>query len=162
VTGIVGPELLGPDHDTTGFDCGDAALNDWLRTRGLRKQRAGSSRTWVAREGSRVVAYYASTSAALPRALGTRRAARNQPDPLPAMLLARLAVDAPYQGRGLGAALLKHFVEKSLDVAEMTGVRIMVVHAKSTQAAAFYARYGFEPSPMDALTMTLLVQDARA
>jgi predicted N-acetyltransferase YhbS len=94
--------------------------------------------------------------------MATKRAGRNQPDPLPAVLLARLAVDAAYQGRGLGAALLKHFVEKSLEVAELTGVRVMLVHAKDAAAAAFYSYFEFEPSPIDELTMMLLVKDALA
>ncbi len=91
-----------------------------------------------------------------------QRAARNQPDPLPAVLLGRLAVDRRYQGHGLGGALLKHFIVKSIEVAELIGVRVVLVHAKDSVAAAFYARFGFEPSPIDDLTMMLLVKDIAA
>ena len=92
----------------------------------------------------------------------TKRAARNQPDPLPAVLLGRLAVDCWYQGQALGAALLKQFIVKSMEVAELIGVRVMLVHAKDSGAAAFSARFGFEPSPVDELTMMLLVKDIAA
>jgi len=77
------------------------------------------------------------------------------------MLLGRLAVDRHRQGRGLAAALLKHFLLKALEVAELTGLRMVLVHAKDSQAAAFYRHYGFEPSPVDNLTLMLLVKDIR-
>lgn len=154
-----GPELLTDAHQTEEFDCGDEALNDWLKLRASRNQREGSSRTWVVTDGQRVVAYYASSAAVLARAKATRRAARNQPDPLPAMLLGRLAVDRGHQGKGLASALLKHFLLKALEVAQHTGVRLVLVHAKDDQAANFYRHYGFEPSPVDKLTLILLLKD---
>ena len=107
------------------------------------------------------MAFYASSTAVLMRSRATKRAARNQPDPLPAVLLGRLAVDANHQGRGLAAALLKHFILKSLEVAELTGVRLLLVHANNDTARRFYLRYGFEPSPVDDLTLMLLVKDVR-
>lgn len=159
--GYRGPELFTDAHDIGHFDCGDEALDDWLRRRAAHNQRNGSSRTWVVvdSETSRVVAFYASSTAVLTRTEATRRAARNQPDPLPAMLLGRLAVDGAHQGRGLAAALLKHFLLKACEVAEVTGLRLVLVHAKNDQAAAFYREYGFEPSPVDDLTLLMLVQD---
>ena len=156
-----GPELLASAHDVGEFICGDDALDDWLHRRASRNQREGSSRTWVVTDRERVVAFYASSTAVLTRIEATRRAARNQPDPLPAMLLGRLAVDRDHQGRGLAAALLKHFLLKTLEVAEITGVRLTLVHAKIEQAASFYRHYGFEPSPVDDLTLMLLVKDIR-
>jgi GNAT superfamily N-acetyltransferase len=160
VTPYTGPELLTTSHDVANFDCGDQALNDWLQQRATRNQREGSSRTWVVTDPTgRVVAYYASSTAALTRTEATKRAARNQPDPLPAMLLGRLAVDQQHQGRGLAAALLKHFLLKALEVAAITGLRIVLVHAKDPQAASFYHHYGFEPSPIDDLTLMLLTKD---
>ena len=153
------PALLSTDHDTDDFDCGDETLDNWLKHLAVRNQREGSSRTWVVTAGARVVAYYASSAAVLTRTEATGRAARNQPDPLPAMLLGRLAVDREHQGRGLAAALLKHFLLKVLEVAEHTGVRIALVHAANDTAAGFYRRYGLEPSPIDDLTLMLLVKD---
>jgi GNAT superfamily N-acetyltransferase len=156
-----GPVLLGADHIVEDFDCGQDVLNEWLRTKALHNQREGGSRTWVVLDGRRVVAFYASSTAVLMRNRATKRAARNQPDPLPAVLLGRLAVDAKYQGRGLAAALLKHFVLKSLEVAELTGVRLLLVHATNDTARRFYLRYGFEASPVDDMTLMLLVKDVR-
>lgn len=155
----VGPVLLNADHDFEDFRCGDEALDQWLTRRASQNQREGSRRTWVATDGQRVVGYYASSTAVVARAEATRRAARNQPDPLPAMLLGRLAVDTRHQGQGLASALLKHFLLKVLDVADRTGVRLALVHAKDGAAADFYRRFGFEPSPIDDLTLMLLVKD---
>ncbi|MGH3561291.1 MAG: GNAT family N-acetyltransferase [Mycobacterium sp.] len=154
-----GPVLLGADHIVDDFDCSTDVLNEWLRTKALHNQREGGSRTWVVLDGRRVVAFYASSTAVLMRSHATKRAARNQPDPLPAVLLGRLAVDAGNQGRGLAAALLKHFVLKSLEIAELTSVRLLLVHAKNDAAQRFYLRYGFEPSPVDDMTLMLLVKD---
>lgn len=154
-----GPELLTADHVVTSFDCGDEALNEWLNRRAPRNQREGSSRTWVVAHDNQVVAFYASSTAAIARIEATRRASRNQPDPLPAILLGRLAVDRNHQGKGLAAALLKHFLLNALDVAALTGVRLVLVHAKDAQAASFYRHFGFEPSPIDELTLMLLVKD---
>ena len=156
-----GPELLTASHNINDFDCGDMALNEWLRRRAVRNQNEGSSRTWVISDNTRVVAFYASSAAAIARAEATKRAARNQPDPLPAMLLSRLGVDRHHQRLGLAEALLKHFLLKALEVAEYTGLRLVLVHAKDDQAARFYRRYRFEPSPIDKLTLMMLIKDIR-
>ena len=158
----LGSALSGPEHVLDQFDCGDDALNAWLREKARHNQREGGSRTWVVSKATRVVAFYASSTAVLLRTEATRRARRNQPDPLPAILLGRLAVDLEHQGQGLGAALLKHFVLKSLEVAEITGVRVLLVHAKDEPARDFYERFGFERSPIDEYTLMLLVKDATA
>ena len=123
--------------------------------------KKGSSRTWVVTDGARVVAFYASATAVVARTEATGRAARNQPDPLPAMLLGRLAVDRDHQGKGLAAALLKHFLLKAIEVADLTGLRLVLVHAKDTHAARFYRHYGFQPSPVDDLTLMLLIKDIK-
>lgn len=155
-----GPELLGPDHILEGFDCGKAALNHWLFRRALANQRAGASRTWVITdENGRVVACYASAAASIIRSAATKRVARNQPDDVPAILLARMAVDAKHQGNGLGAALLKHFILKALEVAEIVGVRILLVHAQDQEARDFYLHHDFQPSPIDDLTLMRLIRD---
>ena len=159
MTPYQGPELLAASHDVGRFDCGNESLNHWLKRRAPRNQREGSSRTWVVTDGTRVVGFYASATAVVARTEATTRAARNQPDPLPAMLLGRLAVDRNHQGKGLAAALLKHFLLKALEVAELTGLRLVLVHAKDSQASGFYRHYGFEPSPVDDLTLMLLIKD---
>jgi len=159
VTFFIGPELLTDSHNTADFDCGDEVLSNWLKQTAPRNQREGSSRTWVVADGNRVIAFYASSTAVLARAQATKRAARNQPDPLPAMLLGRLAVDRDNQGKGLAAALLKHFLLKALEVSQHTGIRLVLVHANDDQAASFYRHHGFQPSPIDQLTLMLLLKD---
>lgn len=162
MSGARGPLPLTADHEVEAFRCGDPVLDDWLRTRALRNQAEGASRTWVVLDGSTVVAFYASSTAVVLRSTAPGRAARNQPDPLPALLLGRLAVDERHHGGGLGAALLKHFLLKALEVAELVGVRLLLVHAANPAAAAFYEHHGFERSPLDELTLLLLVKDLGA
>jgi GNAT superfamily N-acetyltransferase len=105
--------------------------------------------------------FYASATSAILRSRATSRAARNQPDELPAILLTRLTVDVDHQGRGLGAALLKHFIVKAIEVSDLAGVRLVLVHAKDNELRAFYVHDGFEPSPIDELTLMLLMADVR-
>ena len=135
-----GPELLSDQHLVEGFDCGKLALNDWLIRHALNNQASGTSRTWVVVEaGSReVVAFYASATASVLRSSAPKRMRRNQPEEMPAILLARMAVDARHTRHGLGAALLKHFMLKALEVAQSVGVRILLIHAKDDEAKNFY------------------------
>jgi GNAT superfamily N-acetyltransferase len=154
-----GPLLLTSEHRLEGFDCGEPALNDWLTRRALGNQTAGTSRTWVVTDEStgQVVAYYASSAASVMRATAPRRIARDQPAELPAILLGRMAVDGRHQGKGLGGAMLKHFMLKAIEVAELIGVRLVLVHAKDEHVKGFYQRYGFGESPIDPLTLMLLL-----
>jgi GNAT superfamily N-acetyltransferase len=154
-----GPTLLTSEHRLEGFDCGEPALNDWLTRRALGNQQAGSSRTWVVIDepARTVIAYYASSTASVMRAAAPRHIARGQPADLPAILLGRMAVDSRHQGKGLGAAMLKHFITKALEVSEIVGVRLVLVHAKDEQANGFYRHHGFIESPIDALTLMMLL-----
>ncbi|MHB1599731.1 MAG: GNAT family N-acetyltransferase [Acidimicrobiales bacterium] len=155
----VGPQLLAADHLVVDFDCGEAALNDWLKRRAFGNQQSGTTRTWAATEtGSHeVVAFYASCTGSILRSTAPKRIAQGQPEQLPAFLLARMGVDQKHQGRGVGAALLKHFVLKAKDVSASVGVRLLLVHAKDEAAKSFYEHYGFVASPVDPLTMIMLV-----
>lgn len=161
--GYSGPVLLTSDHALEGFDCGKPALNEWLLRRGLGNQSSGTSRAWVVVEtpGGHVVAFYASSTASVLRSAAPARFRRNQPEELPAILLGRLAVDRDHAGRGLGAALLKHFMLKAIEVAGTVGVRLVLVHAKDEDAKRFYARYGFVASPVDPLTLMMSLPAAR-
>jgi len=159
---LEGPLLLTADHALDQFNSGKLALDDWLRRRALNNQLGGASRTWVVTNTGPVVAFYASATSAILRSRASGRVARNQPDELPAVLLARMAVDVGHQGQGLGVALLKHFIVKAVEVSELVGVRLLLVHAKDDEARAFYVHHGFEPSPVDDLTLMLLIADVRA
>jgi GNAT superfamily N-acetyltransferase len=156
-----GPELLTGEHLLEGFDCGKPTLNEWLISRALNSQASGASRTWVVVEaGSHdVVAFYASATASVLRSSAPKRMQRNQPEEMPAILLARMAVDTRYVGHGLGAALLKHFMFKALEVAQSVGVRVLLIHAKDDEAKSFYSHYGFLESPFDPLVLVMLLTD---
>jgi len=154
---LEGPVPLSTAHVVDDFVCGVEALDRWIAVRAKPNQVSGASRTWVVLEGNRVVAFYASATAAIVREAAPKSMRRNQPDVLPAVLLSRLAVSKEFQGRGLAAALLKHFIVKALEVSERVGVRVMLVHVKDEAISSFYEKYGFTPSPLDPLTLLHLL-----
>jgi GNAT superfamily N-acetyltransferase len=156
-----GPAILTGDHVLEAFDCGKPALDDWLCNRALANQTSGTTRTWVlVEEGSaEVIAFYASSTASILRSSTPTRIRRNQPEQIPAILLARMAVDQRHTGKGLGAALLKHFMTKALEVAQSVGVRVLLIHAKDDEAKTFYSHYGFVESSFDPLTLMMLLGD---
>jgi GNAT superfamily N-acetyltransferase len=154
---LFGPVVLAGEHYVDDFQCGSEPLDAWIKTRARANQASGASRTWVVLEGQVVVAYYASASAAVIREAAPKAMRRNQPEILPAVLLSRLAVHSDHQGRGIAAALLKHFMLKAFEVSERVGVRVVLVHAKEDGVRGFYEKYGFIQSPVDHLTLFLLL-----
>ena len=155
------PEKLRPNHDLSSIDSGAPALDDWLRRRALPNQESGASRTYVICAGNRVVGYYALAAGAVAQAEATGRTRRNMPDPLPVMVIGRLAIDSGYQGRGLGRALLRDAVLRTMQAADIAGIRAVLVHAISEDAKRFYERCGFQPSPVDPMTLMITMRDAR-
>ncbi len=155
----VGPELLAGDHLLEWFDCGKPALNQWLIRHARKNQASGSSRTWVVVETGthEVVAFYASATGSIFRRSAPKSMGRNQPEEMPAILLARMAVDSRHNSRGPGAALLKHFMLKAFEVAQSVGVRVLLIHAKDEEAKSFYTHYGFTESPFDPLVLVMLL-----
>ena len=149
--------LLAEDHDVGHFRCGSEALDTWIKTRARSNQASGVSRTWAVLDGQIVVAYYASASAAVVREAAPKAMRRNHPVILPAVLLSRRAVHRDYQGQGLAAALLKHFMLKTFEVSERVGVRVVLVRAREGGVKAFYEKYGFIQSPLDPLTLSHLL-----
>jgi GNAT superfamily N-acetyltransferase len=159
--GVRAPEHLTAAHDLTAFDSGVSALDDWLRRRALANEEAGGSRTYVACAGGRVVGYYALATGGVTHESATGRVRRNMPDPVPVMVLGRLAVDRAYQSRGLGTGLLRDAILRILQAAELGGIRAILVHAISEEAKRFYERQGFVESPVDPMTLMITVADAR-
>lgn len=152
------PELLNSSHDVAAFDCGQPALNVWLKGgRALGNQSSGASRTYVITEGSRVVGYYALAVGGMAAADAPGRIRRNMPDPIPVMLLGRLAIDLSRQGKGLGFDLLRDAVMRTQQASAIAGIRALLVHAMDTNAARFYERAGFLSSPVRPLTYLLLL-----
>jgi predicted N-acetyltransferase YhbS len=150
---IEAPRPLGPQCDCSGFDSGQPALDIWLKRNALRSQSSGAARTYVITSGQTVIGYYALAVGSVARAEATGPVRRNMPDPIPVMLLARLAVDRRWQGQGLGAGLLRDAVLRTLQAAKFGGIRAMLVHAISTDAARFYRYFGFQPSPATDMTL---------
>ena len=158
------PEPLAAHHTLEGLDCGTASMNRWLLDHARQSSSAGSARTYVVvdAEQQRVVGYHALAAAAVSPADATIRARRGQPKhPIPAVLLARLAVDVSVQGRGLGAFLLRDAMTRALSASEQIGARVLLVHALHEQARSFYERWGFERSPTDPLNLQMLFKDIR-
>ena len=150
------PQPLTADHQVDAFKCGETSLEEWLKRRALLNQTNGASRTFVVVDESQsVMGYYALAAGAVHHQDATRSIRQNMPDPLPVMVLARLAVDMRAQGMQLGAGLLRDAVERSLAVAQNAGVRALLVHALHERAKEFYMHYGFQASPVHPLTLML-------
>jgi len=159
VGGYSVPAPLSENDDVATFDCGEAALDDYLRKRALANHVLGASRCFVTRKDGRVVGYYGLATAAVARASVAGKVRRNMPDPIPVILLSRLAVDRKEHGRGLGKHLLRDAMLRTLQVAESVGVRALLVHAPHDEARRFYVKHGFEPSPTDQLHLMVLIKD---
>lgn len=154
------PVLLIKDHDRSAFDCGVPALNDYLKKYALQNQTKHAARTYVATRGNRIVGYYSLAYGSVSLEEAPQNVKSGLPrHPIPVILLARLAVDSTEQGHGLGAALLKDALLRTIQAAEIAGLRAMLVHAKDDAAKSFYEKFGFEPSPIDAYHLFLRVSD---
>jgi len=156
-------ELLTAAHKLEEFDCGThVALNHWLKRFARMNQASGDTRTYVVHRDSNVVGFYALAPGSVSRKQATARAAKASPEPVPVVLLARLAIDKKEQGKGLGSALLKDALQRAYAGAEIIGGRAILVHAIDDQAAAFYRRYGFESCPGLEFHLMLLMKDLRS
>lgn len=155
-------EKLHRSHVIDAFDCGQEALNRFLIRYALQNQQAEASQTYIALADEQIAGYYTLVVGqvdydAAPQRL-TKGLARH---PVPIMLLARLAIAAAWQGRGLGAGLLKDAMLRTLQAAEIAGIRAFAVHAKDEQARAFYEHFDFVPSPTDPYHLFRLLKDIR-
>jgi len=155
------PQHLTAAHDVSAFDSGAPDLDDWLRKRALGNEETGASRTYVVCAAGRVVGYYALAAGGVAQAQAPGRIRSNMPDPVPVMILARLAVDRGWQGQSLGSSLLRDAVLRTLQAAEIGGIRAILVDAISEDAKRFYERLGFRESPIDPMVLMITVADAR-
>lgn len=154
------PEKLTAKHDIAEFDSGEPLLDDWLRRRALPNEASGASRTYVVCVGRKVAGYYALSTGAIGHTHARGRLKRNMPDPIPVMVLGRLAVDKAWHGKGVGTGLLRDAVLRTLQAAEIAGVRAILVHAISEAAKRFYEKYGFVASPVDPMTVMITTAEA--
>jgi GNAT superfamily N-acetyltransferase len=155
------PAPLTDQHDIAPFDCGSASLDEWLKRRARSNQTSGATRTFVACENDVVVAYYALAAGAVGVAAATGRFRRNMPDPIPVALLARLAVDHRWQGKGIGRALFRDAALRLASAAETLGIRSVLVHAISEEAKAFSLSLGFDPSPFEPMALMATMADIK-
>jgi GNAT superfamily N-acetyltransferase len=159
------PRALAPGDKFVTFDSGEPSLNEWLRSRALKNQTTGASRTFVIveAESAEVAGYYCLSAGSLALEHAPGRVKRNMPSPIPIILIGRLAVDERFKGHGLGASLLKDAVLKGVEASRIVGARAFVVDALNDDAERFYRKFGFELMPPAAKrAMFLLVSDAEA
>lgn len=156
---MLAPTPLLATHDVSKFNCGEAALDTWLRQRALRSERSGACRTYVLAEQSVVLAYYALAVGSVSHALTPGALRRNMPDPIPVMILARLAVDASFQNKGYAKGLVRDALLRTWQAAHIAGIRAVMVHALNEQATAFYLSCGFHASNIQPRTLFLALRE---
>ena len=151
------PEPLADHHQLDGFDSGEPSLDDWLKRRALKNQVNGSSRTYVVCEGDAVIGYYCLAAGAIDHAEAPSAMKRNRPDPVPVLVLGRLAIHKDHHQKGIGTALLNDAIRRALRASKIAGVTAILVHALSEQARRFYLSRGFIESPVQTMTLCLML-----
>jgi N-acetylglutamate synthase-like GNAT family acetyltransferase len=156
------PELLTAEHDASTFACGEPALNKFIKKYALANQENEISRTYVTTRKGNVVGYYTLAFGSVSHNEATDKIKAELPlYPIPMILLARLAVDIREKGKGLGKGLLRDAMLRTLQAADIAGLRAMLTHAKNDEAKKFYEKFGFEASPTDPLHLMLSIKDIR-
>jgi len=156
------PEKLNSLHQIETFDSGNSQLDEWLKRRALKNESERASRTYVLCDRQAVIAYYCLANGAIAQTTTTGKVRRNMPDPIPVMVIGRLACDRNWQGCGIGRALLRDAILRTLQAAEIAGIRAILVHAISEDAKQFYQKCGFTVSPIDPMTLMVKVSDVIA
>jgi GNAT superfamily N-acetyltransferase len=154
---ITAPRLIAADDQIEDFDCGVSVLNDWLKKRAIANHVSGASRSYVVSRNGRVVGFYCLAAGAIAGSAATGSIRRNMPDPIPVIILGRLAIDLSARGLGLGAGLLTHAIEQTQEAARIAGIRALLVHAKDKNSAQFYRHFKFVPSTLDPMILMLRV-----
>lgn len=150
-------------HATEEFTCGQPELDRFLARHALQAQQAHSSQTYVGVSGAKIVGFYSIVVGEVQHADAPERVVKGMPrHPIPILVLARLAVHSEWQGRGVRAGLLHDALARTLQVADIVGVRALVVHAKDDDAASFYRHFGFMQSNTDPRHLFMLIKDIRA
>ena len=155
------PELLDSKHNVLDFNCGNETLNDWLKKRALKNQKQGASKTFVICDDKQVVGYYALATGSVERINVPKSLARNMPNPIPVIVLGRLAIDKKIQGEKLGSALLKDAIRRTIFISENVGVKALLVHAISEEAKRFYLHHNFIESPVESMTLLLSMNNKK-
>lgn len=152
---LCSPELLTSNHILDNFNSHEPSLDEWLRKKALRNQVSGGSRCFVVCKDKDVIGYYCLSAGAVSQDIAPKAMGRNRPDPLPILLLGRLAVDGSYHHQGIGQALLRDALLRAVTISENTGVVALLVHALSKRAKQFYISRGFVESPLQSMTLMM-------
>ncbi|MBK8452604.1 MAG: GNAT family N-acetyltransferase [Thiofilum sp.] len=153
------PKPLQDHHDLSAFDCGEPILNEWLKQRARKNEVLGASRTFVVCNVMSVVGYYALAAGSVTHDLAVSKIKRNMPDPIPVIILGRLAIDQHYKRQGLGYSLLQDVLLRCHAAAQHIGARALLVHALSESAKQFYEHFGFRASPINERTLMILLSE---
>ncbi len=158
---LTAPEPIKIGHDVRAFNSGVFSLDEWLQKRALKNEKTSVSRTYVTCKENRVVGYYCLSAGAVALREAPKKMTRNMPDPIPVLILGRLAVDQRYQNKGLGKALLLDASRRTIQAGDIAGVAALLVHALSEEARRFYLSRGFLESPVQPMTLCMRLADAR-
>lgn len=158
---FIPPAPITADQKLADFDSGESSLNEWLKKRAFKNHMSGASRCFVLCTGANVIGYYSLSAGAISHETAPKPMRRNMPDPLPVLLLGRLAVDKRYHNQGIGQALLRDAMLRAVNVAGDAGVFALLVHALSDQARQFYLSRGFVESPLQAMTLIMTIETIR-
>lgn len=162
VIALTPPAPITADLELENFDSGEPSLNEWLKKRALKSHAAGASRCFVLCAGADIIGYYSLSAGAISHEAAPKAMRRNMPNPLPILLLGRLAVDKRYHNQGIGQALLRDAMVRSMNVSGNAGVFALLVHALSDQAKQFYLSRGFVESPLKPMTLFMTLETVRA
>ena len=153
-------EKLTRRHAVDPFDCGEPALDRFLARFAFPNQQANASQSYVGLADDTVIGFYTLVVGEVAHAEAPERLVKGLArHPVPIMLLARLAVARDWQSKGIGAGLLRDAVLRTLQAADIAGIRALAVHAKDDAARAFYRRFDFVESPTDPLHLFALIKD---
>ena len=155
------PQPLSDQNQLADFESGEPSLDDWLKRRAARNQANGSSRTYVVCEGDAVVGYYCLAAGAIGHAEAPSTLKRNRPDPIPVLVLGRLAIHKDHHQKGIGTALLGDAIRRAIQAADIAGITALLVQAISEQARRFYLSRGFVESPIKPMTLCLMLATVR-
>lgn len=156
------PTPISADYDLDDFDSGEQSLDEWLKKRAIKNQVSGGSRCFVLCNGKKVIGYYSLSAGAISHETAPKTMRRNMPDPLPVLLLGRLAIDKNYHNKGLGSALLRDAMIRAVSVASDAGVFAILVHALSEQAKRFYTSRGFVESLLQPMTLIMTLKTVQS
>jgi GNAT superfamily N-acetyltransferase len=156
------PQRIKPEHKLNDFDCQESSLNDWLKKRALKNDLQDASRTYVVCCGEQIVAYYSLHLGCIKHSEAMGKIKRNMPDPIPAIVLGRLAVDANHQGKGIAKALIKDMFLRALQVSELAGTKAVLVKALNENVTLFYQSLGFVQSKTNSLLLMKAISEVRS